>query len=468
MTKCRIAKIVSLSVLLVTAAPGHAQFRLSREIANPSAINTAPPVMRAQPTTVGLPKSGSDSIAAIVNTEPITQSDVSARQLRLLKQWRAQGIQAPSPDVFYQLVLERLIEERSIIQAGKDAGVRISDAQIQQALAGMARQQDMGSIDAFRKKQEDEGVNWQQLLSEIRDEMTLSQTKEREVDARVRVGDAEVESALRARIHNSAGASKLNIAHILLEVPDNASETQMSAARALAVSIQERAVKGERFADLAKTHSRAADRDRGGEMGLRSPERIAPLFLEAVKTVGVGGISQVIKSDAGFHILKVLARETEQEMRVTQTRARHILLNVTNAVTEATAKERLRAIKNRIELKTLDFSQAAREHSNDASAQEGGDLGWATPGMFVPEFERAMNALTEGQISDPVVSPFGVHLIEVVGRREIALQPSEQRQMIREQLREKKAEDAFKIWAAEVRNRAYVEYRNAGGAGDNN
>jgi peptidyl-prolyl cis-trans isomerase SurA len=282
------------------------------------------------------------------------------------------------------------------------------------------------------------------------------------VDARVRVTDLEVDQYLREQQANSdAAVQEINLAQILVAVPDTATPVQIAALQARAQRALDRARAGDDFVALVREFSDAPDLTNGGQMGLRAANRYPPLFLEATHNLGVGDISGLVRSGAGFHILKVLEKNSANlpSMTVTQTRARHILLRLSPQLSETAARDKLNDFRKRIVAGQADFAALARDNSQDGSAAQGGDLGWASPGMFVPEFEAAMNRLAPGQISDPLVSRFGVHLIQVTERRNTTLSPREQRETVRGILREKRLEEAYVTWAQELRGRAYVELR---------
>jgi peptidyl-prolyl cis-trans isomerase SurA len=276
------------------------------------------------------------------------------------------------------------------------------------------------------------------------------------------VTDQEVEQYLLEQQSSQAGsATEINLAQILVALPDPASAEQVAAAQAKAQALLQRARAGEDFAALARQASDASDRANGGQLGLRTVDRYPPLFLDATQNLGVGELGGPVRSGAGFHVLKVLEKKGAglPDMTITQSRARHILLRPGPQLSEAAARSKLSDFKKRIEAGQADFAQLARDNSQDGSAAQGGDLGWANPGMFVPEFEDVMNRLAVGQISEPLVSRFGVHLIQLSERRNMALSPKEQRELVRSMLREKKFDDAYLSWAQDQRGRAYVELR---------
>jgi peptidyl-prolyl cis-trans isomerase SurA len=296
----------------------------------------------------------------------------------------------------------------------------------------------------------------------VREQIIVERMREREVSQRVRITDTEVEDYLEKQRGQRAGEVEYNIAQILIAVPEGASAAVVSERRALADSAMARVRGGEDFATVAKAVSQDANRERGGEIGLRPADRLPDLFLETVRPLSAGSIApSVVRSGAGFHILKLVERRDASAFRVTQTRARHILLRVSDASNRDAAVRQMRDWRGQIERGVRRFEDIARERSEDGSASAGGDLGWASPGQFVPEFEQAMNPLPLGGLSEPVVSRFGVHLIQVVERREAALDNKQLRDQARAALREQKFEEAYGEWLKEMRSRAYVERREA-------
>ena len=293
----------------------------------------------------------------------------------------------------------------------------------------------------------------------------ITKLREREVDNRARVADTEIDQYLQnqqAGKQTSTVSVDLNLAMILIAVPENSSDKEVSELQAKAQQISQRAKSGENFAALARANSQAADKGaNGGEMGLRPAERYPTLFVESASALTKGDVSEPLRSGAGFHILKVLEKKQSDlsTVMVVQTRARHILLSLGSDLNETVARNRLLGYKQRIQ-SGADFAELARQFSQDGSASSGGDLGWASPGQFVPEFEELMNKLRPGQVSDPLVSRFGVHLIQVLERRETPLTIREQREWIRGQLREKKIDEMYSSWVEELRGRAYVELRD--------
>jgi peptidyl-prolyl cis-trans isomerase SurA len=401
----------------------------------------------------------SDFIVAIVNTEPITHQEVQTRLFQMEQQLGARGAAMPSRQALYSQELERLISERTQIQRARESGLQIDNQTLDNALQNLARQNQL-DMDQFRQRLRDEGVDIRLLRNNLRDELLLQRIREREVQARVRITESELDAFIREQRDTPEAAFELNIAQILVAIPDNATQDQIKPLAAKAQRAAERAKAGEDFAALARELSDASDRDKGGELGFRGADRLPTLFLEATQNLASGAVTDPVRSDAGFHILKLLERrqQARADLMLSQTRVRHILLRTSAQMSESVARERLAQLRKRL-ADGLDFATAARENSHDGSAQEGGDLGWAVSGQFVPEFEQAMNALAPGQVSEPVTSRFGVHLIQVQERRERKMNEREQREAARSALREKKLEEAYTTWVQELRTRAYVELR---------
>lgn len=403
-----------------------------------------------------------DYIVAVVNSEPITNNEVRARLLRTEQQMLQQGAQVPPRNELARLLLERIVVERAQLQLAKETGVQVSESMVDDAVLNVARQNQM-SADELRRRLTAEGLAFSQFRADLRNEIVLNRVRERELDARAKVSEQEIDQFLREQENGGAGAPamEINLAQILVAVPENASAEQLASLQAKAQLAAERARSGTDFAELVKEFSNAPGGSRDGQMGLRAPERYPELFVNATQNLPVGGVAGPLRSGAGFHVLKVLEKKRAgaPAATVAETRARHILLRTGPQLSEADAVARLADFKKRIAAGQADFAALAREHSQDASAKDGGDLGWAGSGMFVPEFEERMNGLAPGQIADPLVSRFGVHLIQVLERRNTKLSTREQREVVRGLLREKKFEEAYAAWAQEVRGRAYVEYR---------
>ncbi len=402
-----------------------------------------------------------DYVVALVNSEPITNSEVRAAVQRVTAQFKATGQRVPAAEEIRQGVLERLISERAQLQLAFESGIRIDDAAVDLAEQNLARQNQL-DLDGLHQRMAKEGLSPSNVRSQLREQLTLSRLRERDVDARVRISDQDVDRALAEQqaANTDPLAQEINLAQLLVAVPEKADASLVSQLQAQAQALLVRARRGEDFAALVKQYS-DAERSKAGEFGLRRADRYPPSFVQATQNVAVGAVSELVRSGAGFHILKVLERRAPSSLvkSVEQYRARHILMRTGPQLSAFEVSGRLAALRQAIVSGKTDFATAARENSQDGSAAQGGDLGWTSPGQFVPEFEDVMKQLKEGEISQPTVSRFGVHLIQLTERRRVELSPREVRELVRTQLRETKLEESYAAWARDVRERAYVELR---------
>ena len=436
---------MALAVLLA-AGPVHAQSQATRAApvpASPSAARTA------------------DFIVALVNSEPVTNSEIRRRVQRAVQQLAQRGGPQPTRDQIIAEVMELVITERAQLQHAVDVGVRVSDGDVDEAERAVAAQNQLSREDFRRRLVQDAGTDVAQFRTELRRELTLQRLQEREVISKVTVSEADIDNHLRdQRPASNPNALELNLGHVLVAVPEGASEAQVQALKAKADEAARRARAGEDIAVLARELSDAPERTRGGTFGMRPASRLPELFVNGVQNLPVGAVAGPLRSPAGFHVLKVVEKRTAGvDATVTQTRARHILLRPSAQLSQAQAIERLNGWRQQMAAGQARFEDLAREHSADGSAAGGGELGWASPGQFVPEFEQAMDALRPGEVSPPVVSRFGVHLIRVDERRQQALSQRDQREAVRNIVREKKATEALELWARDIRARAYVEIR---------
>lgn len=429
-------------------------------------IMRAGPRLAAPPTTPRTPapnvQRSAEYIVALVNSEPVTNTEVQTRMARVLRE-NPEAERIPRAELA-RLVLERLINERAMLQLAKESGIKVDDLAVDQAEQTVARQNQI-SVTELRRRVAAEGMSQDQFRRELRDQLMLTRLRNSEVESKVKISDVEVDQFIREQRAggNASIPPNLNIAQLFVAVPETANDADVAKLQQRAQGLAQRARAGEDFSKLVQENSDAPDRAGGGAMGMRSAERYPPLFVEATQSTPVGGIVGPIRSGAGFHVLKLVAKSQPGagDAVVTQTQVRHILLRNDPKRTTAQSVAQLNEFKERIQRGVADFAGLARDNSDDGSAKAGGDLGWARPGQFVPEFEEAMNRLSPGQISDPVVSRFGVHLIQVLDRRDTKLTQVEQREAARAVLREKKIEQNTDTWAQEVRARAYVEYREA-------
>ncbi len=400
-----------------------------------------------------------DRIAAVVNNEAITMNELRGRIASVERQLRGQGTPLPPRDILEKQLLERMIIDRLQLQLAKETSTRVDDGQLDGALRRIAENNRM-SLPEFRAALEKDAIDWARFREEIRDEMTISRLREREVDNRITISEGEIDNYL-ANPERAAGTNEeLNLAHILLRVPEQASPDQLLRIRARAEEALLQARRGDDFGKVAASYSDAPDALSGGALGLRPLGRLPSLYADAAEKLKPGEISDILRSPAGFHIIKLIERRggAAAAQSVRQTHARHILIKVNELVPEAEAKHKLEVLKERLD-HGADFAELAKLNSNDLSASKGGDLGWLYPGDTVPEFEKAMDALKVNEISQPVRSQFGWHLIQVLERRVGDATPERQRQLARQTLRERKSDEAYQDWLRQMRDAAYVEYR---------
>jgi len=404
-----------------------------------------------------------DYIVAVVNSEPITNNEVQNLKLRLEKELPL-GAATPNAQVLTQQALDQLINEKAQLQQARDNGIRIDDSEVEQAELNIARQNQVSKEELYKRIASD-GLSVSAFREQLRNQLMISRLREREVDNRARISDTDVAQYIQSQQAGKPMASTpidINLAMILIGVPENSSDQETAELMIKAQQISQRAKRGESFAALAQAFSQALDKGtNGGEMGLRPADRYPTLFVESTQSLNKGEVSDPVRSGAGFHILKVLEKKQSElsSTMIEQTRARHILLRTGKDLSETAASSRLLSYRQRIQAGT-DFADLARQFSQDGSAAAGGDLGWASPGQFVPEFEESLASLRPGQISNPLTSRFGVHLIQVMERREVPLSIREQREMVRTQLRVKKIEELYSAWVEELRGRAFVELRD--------
>lgn len=407
-----------------------------------------------------------DAIAAVVNNEVITFKELEERMRLIEGRMQSQGTAMPSRAQLQRQLLERMIVDRAQLQLAKEVGIRVDDIMLDRAIARIAEQNKL-SLPDFRTQLEREGTPYARFREELRAEITMQRLREREVANKIQISEAEVEDFLQANSGAQANQQEFNLAHILVRVPENASAEQLAQRRRRAEEALQQLKAGNDFAKVAASFSDASDGSKGGEIGWRSLERLPELFVNAIANLNQGDVTPVLKSANGFHILKVIGKRSPSVLKsdtaaasaIQQTRARHILIKVNQVVSASEARRKLVELKERLDNKAATFEELAKLYSNDLSAGKGGDLGWIHPGDTVPEFERAMDALQPGQISEPVESPFGYHLIQVLERRSADVSQERRRLAARQAIRERKMEEATEEWLRQLRDRAYVEYR---------
>lgn len=409
----------------------------------------------AAPATIE--RRSGDFIVAVVNRELVTNSEVQGRLNQIEAEEQKRGTALPPRDELQRQVLDQLIDERAQLAYARETGVRVDEPDIDRAVQSIAAQNQL-TVAQMRERMKAEGFDYLRLRENLRDQMLLERVREREVQSRIRITDTEIENWLAAQREKAGLSTEYNVAQILITVPEGAAPAELARRRALAVTALQRLRAGEDFSRLV-TELSEASKDKGGALGLRPAARLPDVFVEAVAPLKAGEVApQVVRSGAGFHVLKLVERK-DANLSITETHARHILLRPGPALTQDAAMARMIGYKRDVEGARARFEDLAKRYSEDGSASAGGDLGWAGPGRYVPEFEQVLTALEPGQISDPVVSRFGVHLIQVMERREVALEPKQMRELARDSLREQRFEQAYVDWVRELRSRAYVEMR---------
>jgi peptidyl-prolyl cis-trans isomerase SurA len=400
-----------------------------------------------------------DRIVAVVNSEVITSGEVAERVKSVTKQLRQQGTQLPPADVLQKQVLERMIMDRLQLQLAKETALRVDDLQLDRTVARIAETNKM-SLTQFRQALERDGIQYDKFREELRNEIVISRLREREVDNRIGVTDNEIDYFLSQQAASPAGSTEFNLSHIVLRLPEQASPEEVERQRARAEQVLTQVREGADFSKLAVSFSDAQDALQGGAMGWRARDRLPDLFAQAIDGLKPGEVSGIIRSPAGFHLIKLIDRRGGgTAIIVEQTHARHILVKTSEIVSAADAKRKLDNLRERI-VNGVDFGELAKLNSDDSSSVKGGDLGWVYPGDTVPEFERVMNSLKVGQLSEPFPSPFGWHLMQVLERRKSDVSGERKRQEARLILRERKADEAYQEWLRQLRDRAFVEYRS--------
>ena len=397
-----------------------------------------------------------DSIVAVVNSEVITAGELAERVKSITQQLRKRGTALPNAELLQRQVLERMIMDRLQLQLAKETSLRVDDLQLDRTVARIAEKNKL-SLAQFRTALERDGIQFDKFREEIRNEMLLSRLREREVDSRIVVSDNEIDYFFSQQNALPAAGTEFDLSHIVLLLPEQASPEQIKQQRARAEEVLKQLRGGADFAKLAVAYSDVPDALQGGTMGWRSRDRLPDLYAQAVEHMKPGEVSDIIRSPAGFHLVKLVAtRGGDGPVLVEQTHARHILIKTSEAVSAAEAKHKLEVLRERI-VHGADFGELAKLNSDDPSSVKGGDLGWIYPGDTVPEFERVMNSLKVGEISQPFATQFGWHLLQVLERRKAGVSGERKRQEARLILRERKADDAYQEWLRQLRDSAYIE-----------
>ncbi|WP_233864550.1 peptidylprolyl isomerase [Paraburkholderia adhaesiva] len=408
-----------------------------------------------------------DTIAAVVNDGVITQRELDERAELITRRLNQQNAPLPPADQLRAQVLNQMVLERIQLQRAKEDGIVVDDATVQRTLERLAQANGL-DLATYRARIEAAGVPWTTFTKDARTELTLSKLREKEVDSKISVSDAEVANYIASQRGPNAGQQNdLHFERILIKAPLNASQTDIEAAQAQANALLKQALAGDKFSSLAKSSSQAPDAKKGGDMGFLSPSKLPAEFVTAASTLRPGQVNpSVVRTNDGFEIIRLVERRPGQGTagdapKLVQTHVRHILLRVGEGMSEPEARQKLLEIKREVQAGG-DFAKFARTYSQDGSASQGGDLNWISPGETVPEFERAMNTLQDGQISDPVRTEYGYHLIQVLGRRDAEGSVAQQMDLARQAIGQRKAEQAYADWLRELRDSAYVNYKISG------
>lgn len=419
---------------------------------------TQTPTLQSDSAPRGL--RSADYIVAVVNSEPVTNNEVRARMARVEESLAKEGGQRPPQAQLAREVLERLILEKAQVQYAKEMGIKVDDYAVDQGMEAVARNNSISKEQLVRELRK-EGLTEALFREDLRRQMLMQRLREREVDNRVKVSDQDIDRYIREQRSKSgqkadSAHAAINLGNILIAVPEGASDAEVAQLKARA----EEAAQAARSGDFEAAAQRYSDVKTNPILGLRPADRYPELFVQAVRGANVGAVVGPVRSPAGFHVLKVIDKSADGlPMVVVQNHARHILLRPSAQLSERQAAEQLAELRNRVLQGNASFEALARQYSQDGSAKQGGDLGWAGPGRYVPEFEQVLDHLQPGEISPPVISRFGVHLIQLVERRQATLSPREQREMLRDVVKAEKTEKDYDTWLQELRGRTYVEYR---------
>ncbi len=399
-----------------------------------------------------------DRIVAVVNDDVIVESELEERLREVRAQLRQSGTPAPAEAALRRQVLERLVLDRLQLQIARDNGMRVDDAELTAALENIAQRNQL-TLRQFRDVLERDGFNFGRFREQVRNEILLGRVRQRSVERRVKVTAREIDNFLATARRQGGGENEYLLGHILLAVPEAASADEIDEARAQAEAALDRLRAGEAFAQVAAEVSDGQQALQGGDLGWRKGSELPTIFADEVKGMQPGDLRGPIRSPSGFHLIRLNDLRGDSRFVVTQTRARHILVRTNDVVSDADAQRRLLQLKTRVE-NGEPFDELARSHSDDTvSATRGGELGWLNPGDTVPEFERTMKSLAPGQISDPIRTQFGWHIVQVLERRDHDDTEQVRRARAAEQIRKRKLDEEVQNWMRQLRDEAYVEFR---------
>ncbi|MBX9915865.1 MAG: peptidylprolyl isomerase [Nitrosomonas sp.] len=400
-----------------------------------------------------------DHIVAVVNEDVITRQELDDAVKTAVGRLQQQGVQLPDQRSLENQVLESVVMKHIQLQHAKEVGLAVGESELDETIQRIAADNKL-SLPEFHAVLEKDGISYNKFRDEIRDEMIMARLKEREVKHQVNVTEGEVDNYLQTQKSTSEGQDEYRLAHILILVPENIAPSQIQQRAERAKLASDKLQQGVDFSQVAAEFSDAADAKTGGIIEWRPVTQMGPTFAELLEPLQPGEVTPVVQSPSGFHIFKLLGRRAQETPTVIidQTHARHVLIKINELTSESDGKQKILQIKERLD-KGENFEEVAKLYSEDTSASSGGDLGWLSPGDTVPDFERAMNALLPGQISDPVRSQFGWHLIQVLERRSQDISLDRRRQTARQAIRSRKADVVVQEWLRQLRDQAYVEYR---------
>ncbi|AJX27452.1 survival protein SurA [Burkholderia pseudomallei] len=405
-----------------------------------------------------------DEVVAVVNNDVITGRELDQRVGLIARRLQQQKAPVPPTDQLRAQVLNQMVLERIQVQRAKDDGIVVDNATVQATLGRLAQANGM-QLDQYKARIEAQGVPWDLFVRDARTELMLSKLREKEVDSKITVSDAEVASYIASQRGPNAGSQQdLRLEHIFVKAPANAPQADIDVAQKKAEGLLQQALaSGANFERLAKNQSEADDAKKGGDLGFKSPASLPSDVVDAVSKLRPGEVNPtLIRVPDGFEIVRLVERRASQNPaaspKIVQTHVRHILLRVGEGKSESQARQQLIDIRRQIE-SGGDFEKFARTYSQDGSASQGGDLGWISPGETVPEFERAMNTLQDGQVSNPVRTEYGYHLIQVLGRRDAEGSVQQQMDIARQAIGQRKAEQAYSDWLRELRDSSYVQIK---------
>ena len=404
-----------------------------------------------------------DHIAVVVNQDVVTAGEIAVRAEQARQEAARRNESPPDLASAKEQAQEALIEDRVLVTYARESGARVDEGELDRVVANVAAQNRM-TLEQLKERLKTDGVDFKRFRENMRDQMMIERVREREVVGRIRVTDGEIERHMADQETARANNAPVNLAQILIPVPAGASSEEREQRRQRAEAAQARVRAGEDFLKVAREVSEDANRAQGGVIGMRPADRLPDVFAQAIQGLAAGQWTpNLVISEAGYHLLKVIERQAPAPAnQITETRARHILLRASEQLNPETAAARLLEFKRAVESGQAKFEDLARQHSEDGSAPQGGDLGWAAPGMFVPEFDEAMGKLAPGAVSGPVASRFGFHLIQVLERRTKEVETKALREQARGQIRERKFEEAYREWVKDLRARAFIEVRDNG------